>query len=425
MTMPNKQPPSLVLRIIVVGLCLCGVFGLQAAPAQAIGLSPVDIFANDILPGSKVTKELYISRADASEAAVILVSIVGEAAQYIKTPLGNELTLPAGEVSFTYPLVIEPGNLASGTYSAKINVQTTKPSAATAANEKGNVQAGTLILSGAQVSIIFTVSNKAVEEYTITGVEMASSEENQLVGFSYLMSNTGNVDARPAKIEFSVIDEIDPTNAYKETIQGEQLEIVPAFTDTSVTVATKAQLIAGLYNVAITFYNTAGELIYESNTLRLQIFPEGTLDQKGELADFISDKTSYQVAELAVLSATFNNIGSLGVNASLVVEIMKDGVRLDILKNEPIFIPSHQSATLEQIYKPTEGGKYTAVGYVNYGIFTTEKKEAAFTVEQLSNLTVAIFLGVILVGVGGIMFFIYHRRRKKNAPSQQRRTKKE
>lgn len=396
---------GIVLALATIGISARAVYGL--------GLSPVDIIADDILPNSSVTKEFYISRGDASAEEIAVVTVEGTAAPYITLPLGSPVTLPAGEQAFVYPLVIEPGALASGTYVAKVTVATGKPTAALTAGGEGSVSAGTNILTGAQLTLTFTITNQTLEQYTITSVEMASSEENQLVGFSYSMSNTGNVDTRPAKIEFTVVDELDPTNTYSETILGDRLTIVPAFTDQVVTVATKAQLVAGLYAIQLTFYNAAGEIVFMNDALRLQIFPEGTLAQKGELIEFATDKATYQVAEPVVLTASFKNTGTVGINASLVVEIMNDGTRLDILKNEPVFVPVGQTANMEQSFKPTEGGTYTAVGYVNYGIFTTDKTEANFTVEALSNISVAVFIGFILLAAGSITFWVYHRKRKK------------
>jgi hypothetical protein len=363
-----------------------------------------------------VKKELYISRGDASEEGIAVVTIEGTAAPYVTAPLGSPVTLPVGEQTFTYPLVIEPGALASGTYEAKITVTAGKRPAESAETSEGTVSAGTSILSGSQITLTFTITNQQLEQYSITSVEMAPSEENQLVGFSYGMSNTGNVDTRPAKIEFSLVDELDSGNTYSETILAEALEIVPAFTDQVVTVATKAQLTAGLYDTTIVFYDKDDNSIYTNNLLRLQIFPEGTLAQKGELLAFSTDKTDYQVAEPVILTANFKNIGTVGINASLVVEIMKDGTRLDILKNEPVFVPVGQTANMEQTFEPTAGGTHTAVSYVNYGIATTEKIEAEFNVGALSNTSVALFIGSILLVVGGITFWIYHHKRqpKKN-----------
>ena len=49
--------------------------GLSTQVAYGMGLSPVDIIVNDILPNSSVTKELYISRGDASEEEIAIVTI--------------------------------------------------------------------------------------------------------------------------------------------------------------------------------------------------------------------------------------------------------------------------------------------------------------------------------------------------------------
>lgn len=181
-----------VKGIIGVFALFAGVAFFAPSSASAIGISPALLTVEDIQPNTEVTKELNVSRGDASEAEIIRVTVVGASSQYIEL-VSDEIDMPAGTSTEVIPFIIKPGSLAAGTYSVTMTVHPRL-----ADNLFEGASAGSAITSGAQAQVQFIITNEEVESYTIQEVTMKESEENQVVGFSYLMVNTGNVDTHPA-----------------------------------------------------------------------------------------------------------------------------------------------------------------------------------------------------------------------------------
>lgn len=398
-----------------VGIACAILLFASARATFAVGVTPLQIIIPNVTSGSTVETELYISRGNASKEQVAYVTLSGEAASYIQTPQGNMLQLPVDEHNTAYRLIVNSGALAEGTYTARITVAVGDPKTTESGVQEGFVSAGTRVMTGAEASITFTVTNESVESYSIDAVEMQSSEENQPIGFIYRMNNVGNVDARPDRITFSAVDETDDTNRYEGEIAREDIPLVPAFTEKTVAVLTDANLPTGFYKTVVTFYDKEGEVVYTTDTNRLQIFPAGTLAQDGELTEFSGDKTTYRSGEVVGFTGTFDNTGTVGLKAAFVVEIFLNDVRVEVLKKEPVFVPPGKTATFTQEYKPTEGGSYRAVGSVEYGISTTEKKEVNFDVQTVSMLAVGIFLGVVTVLIAAALYLFERRHARKKA----------
>ena len=390
-----------------LSLLFGGILFILPNSVLAIGISPALVEVGDIQPNTEVEQQVFISRGDASESESARVTITGSSAQYIHL-VADQVELPAGEQKVAVPFVIKPGSLADGTYLATITVY---PRPKEGFLEEG--QTGSFITAGAQAEIQFTVTNEEIESYTIQEVAMKDSEENQVVGFSYLMVNTGNVDTRPVKIDFSATDETDSTNTYSETISGQELPLVPAFQEKRIDVATQASLSTGIYKTNLTFYNNNDDIVFTSDKLRLQIFPEGTLDLEGELLSFSSDKPEYQEGEVVKFIGSFKNTGTVGLKTSLVVEISIDDVRTEVLKTEPIFLPIGQTTELEATFRPTKAGQYTANAYATYGPNKTEAFEIQFVVKKTSLLAVLILLALITAVLASGLWWFYHRKKKR------------
>lgn len=387
------------------------LFGLLIpGSAWAVGISPAEVFIENIAAGTAVETKIFVSRGEADKSEQIQVVISGEAAQYIELPQGPILTMDSGIQLLEIPVVINTQSLGSGTYQALFTV--TPYIDPTTVIGSG---AGSAILAGAQGKISFTVTNDAVELYSVAAVEMGDTEEGQAAGFSFIVRNEGNVDTRPEKIVITFTDEQDATNTYTETIGPDQINIVPAFSSATLNIQTQANLSAGLYAVVVDFFDKQGALIHNSSSLRLQVFPQGTLAQAGLLQSFTTDKTSYTAGEIVKFEAVFENTGTIGTNAGLVIEIFKDGSRVEVLKPEPTFVPINKSATIEETYRPADGGAYEVNGYVSYAVFKSNEIKTEFSVEQLNMWMVVGFLVVLSLLLGLIIFFIHKRAQKKNS----------
>lgn len=389
---------------------LTSLFFALPIRTHATGISPALIEVENISPNATVERKVYVSRADAVSSQRYLFSVGGSAVQYLELPNDGIVQMESGQNQAEYAFLIKPGSLGTGTYEATIAVHPVVEEVI--AGTGGG--SGSRIISGARADIRFTVTNEAIESYKITDVSMNDTEEEAAVGFSYLMTNDGNVDARPSKIDFSLTDEMDPTNTYQETILGEKLAFVPAFSEKRVDVLTGAALNAGLYKVGINFADQKGEEIYSSTSIRLQVFPEGTLEQNGTLESVMTDKQQYQAGELVEITGSFKNTGKVGITAALTAELFLSDKRLDILKSDPLFVPANQTIDLDVTFRPQDGGEYRAKAYANYGPHKTGELETTFKVNKFDVMILIIFLAAVTVVLGGSVFY-FHRRRQKNA----------
>ncbi len=396
---------------LILGVCLFLPFKMQA-----LGISPAAITIDNVGPDNIIEKTLYISRSQYAEAETAKIYILGTAAPYLSLPGGEDLILPAGQQTTPFTLVLSSGSLAAGDYQATITVN--KQPNENIQLEQGS--AGSLILEGTQGQINFTVINSAVESYTIQDVSIADTEEGQPLGFSFIINNTGNVDARPTSIDFLAVDQQDPENTYHEIISEADITITPAFQTMRVDFQLAGNpLKQGNYKVTITFYHD-DTVIYQIDSLGLQVFPPGTLQQAGLLNSFATDKSDYQSGEIVKFIGRFQNSGTIGLEASLVTEIFYKDERIEVIKEDPLFIPINALVDLESLYTPAKGGDYTAQGYVSFGPYKTEVLEAQFKVKEVSPWLLIIILAGATIVAGALLFLLYRvllRRRRTAAPN--------
>lgn len=255
-------------------LIVLGEFFILLTPrlGMAVGVSPALVEVADILPNQTVNKQVHISRANPESDIQALVTASGSAADYIDLSNNGVVELPQGEQLVPYSFAIKTEGLLPGTYQAALAINPVSDA---------DSRVETEIMAGAQAEIQFTVASEEIESYTIQEVSMEGVKENQQINFSYLMVNTGNVDTRPSRIDFQVTNEKDPTSIYSETIDKQELPLVPAFQEKKVELTTRASLSADLYDTKITFYDNSGESTYIADTIRLQVLgTEPIVDQQ-------------------------------------------------------------------------------------------------------------------------------------------------
>lgn len=395
---------------ILRGLFFCFVLLLLAIPLKtdAIGASPAVTKLENIPLKSKITREISVSRGNPSQDQEATITVTGGGAPYITLPNGSTLSLPKGQQQTRFPVLVDTTNSAAGTYSANVTISLNAPSEA-----KNTTGTGSSVLSGVSVKIEFSVTTDAREEYEINKVTIQETEEGQPVGFSYQLINTGGIDARPTSIALEVTNQETKEKVYAQTIAEDELVPVKGFSDGRVDVLTKASLPVGRYSASFIF--SEGEKSIFTDTAIFQVFPRGTLAQKGDLASFTTDKPSYKKEEPTKLSGGFKNTGTVGIAAAMVVELFRGSTRIDLIKTDEIFVPIGQSTEFDSYYTPKEGGAYTARGYVTYGPFKTDVKEIHFTVNELNAILIAGVLAGVVVLLGLLFFILKKRRHNKSA----------
>lgn len=382
------------------------VFGLMVAPAHGIGVTPSTIELKNVPSNIRLERFFYVARGNPSENQEAKITVSGDAAQYISLKNGDTSPLPKGESLTPVHFIVDTKDLPAGIYRAEISVL---PRAQSKPGNDGS--AGSGIVAGATAIVVFTITNDVIQDFEVLSAEIAPSEEELPFGFTFQLNNRGNVSARPTKILLTVVDENDNENIYTETVDESRLKLVQPFEITNIDVATNAKLVAGLYRGKLEFYNKESLIYTKENSF--QVYPRGTLAQKGELVSFASDKNQYKPAESAKFSGELKNTGEIGITGELIIELFRNNERIDVLKAEPSYILPRQTTTFELFYKIEKGGTYRAKASVSYGPFKTDAKEVEFNVPELNILLiVGIICGILILAVGILLML---RKRKRGS----------
>lgn len=393
--------------VMKLGIALFIFFGLIGAPTvvYGIGVTPSTVELKNVPSNTKLERFFYVARGNPSEDQEAKITVSGDAAQYISLKQGGTVPLPKGETLSPVYFIVNTNDLPAGTYRAEISVT---PFAQSKSNITGS--AGSGIVAGATALVVFTVTNEVIQDFEVLSAEIGASEEGLPFGFTFQLNNRGNVAARPTKAVLTVLDENNKDNQYSETIEESRFELVKPFEIKSVNIETNAKLVPGLYRGTLQFYN--GESLIFTKENSFQVYPRGTLAQKGELVSFLSDKNEYKQGESIKFSGELKNTGEIAIAGTLVVELFRNNERIDVLKTGEAFILPNQIANLELFYKIEKGGSYKARAAVSYGPFKTAEQEIQFNVPELNILLIVGILCAILIAVAVILLII---RKRKNA----------
>jgi LPXTG-motif cell wall-anchored protein len=397
-------------RLTASVLSIALLFLLIPQVAFAVGLTPSRTVAKDLVPGMKIEKHVTVTRADVERAAQATFEITGDAAAYIRPREGLRMVLPKGQQQTPFYFNIEPGTLGSGEYEATIKVILNE----IAEKDVSGGNAGSKVLAAAEGTIRFSITNKSIEKFRISSIILKHTEERKPLGFTYHMINEGNVDTRLHKVTVNVVDQTDDTNTFSTEILKDDFPIMKAFQEGEVAILTKLQLPIGLYYVDIKAFDKKNKEVFSLDKSHLQIFPEGTLAQKGELVSFTVDKELYELGELVEFTAPFKNVGEIGFEGNLMIDVFIGDRRVDVLKSETAYVPEGDATEYSMTFRIPEPGEYLAEGHVRYGIHDTESMEVTFETPAVDVTGyIIVFVGLIILLVGG---YLWWRRRKKNTP---------
>lgn len=402
----TKMAQRFIHRVLGKLVLVTGFLLLIPNVVSAIGISPALTFLENIPQNAEIERVIFISRGNPAQTERAKVTINGPVASYVVVPTGGIVTMPQGLNNTPVPLVIKTGTLPAGTYDATIDIV---PVVEELAPGQGT---GSRILAGVQGRLRFSVTTKALEKYTIRSGEFTAVEQGQSIGLSYQLVNEGNTDARPSAVAITLVDEKDPTRQYTGRVEGTSLDFVGAFSERTVTVPTELKPGVGVYRGTMTFYR-ADAPIFTKNNILVQVFPAGTLAQRGEITSINTDKEEYAQGESVKVVVTFANTGESAITGAAVVEIFQDTARLEVLKSEPTLIYSGKTNAFDLFYKPERGGRYHAEAAVVYGPHKTQSARAEFMVKQTSLLFVFLALGAVTVLVALVL--LWRRKRARSS----------
>lgn len=413
---------------------------------HATGISPSMFVLEGAVSNVPITQTFFVSRTFTDVPEVIRLSARGEAKDMITFPDGPLQLFNVGEGGKKLRFTITPGNIAKGHYKGSIRAEQTQVAPEVIADLQAGASieqvaaksfAGAYNLSAAQLDIDMIVTNEITEKWEVVDQDLSKAEEDSPVSFNVMIDNKGSVATKPGKVEVKIREEKGVEFPYQETVPGEQLALIPPYTLKPESVLTNIRLKIGRYFAYIKVYDRDGKLVYDSGKVFLEIVPQGTLAQKGELRVLKVDKytpqgdtmPTYKPNEPAVISGVFGNLGAVGVRTLLTVEVHKDGEKKDLLKSQEAFVPKAAEGEFDIDYKFPEEGVYDLKGYFAYGISKTnigEKKvrvslKAPVLEGEKGTLTKAslagiafdpwsvapIVLGVLFVACVSMFFFFF------------------
>ncbi len=400
----GKVSRSTWLGVFLLGLALW----FPAQGVKAIGISPNLIEVNDVTNQSRITKQVILTRLNPAKTEYFAVSKEGTGARYIVLQ-SDTVALPQGEQKVPIFFTIQPISAPQGTYEVRLTFVPTQPK--DNATKLGGSTAGMTVLVGASARVVFSVTNKEIREFEIVSVTPSPLEEGQQAVMSFLLRNKGNVDARPDRIELTLIDETDRTHVITDQVEGDALTLVSAGAEEQVVVAFTKTLEQGTYQGSIRFV-VDGATVYEKQDMSIVVYPQGTLSQSAKVVALTVNKTTFAQGELVKFDGVLENTGESSLEGVLYVNLMRGSAIVDLLKSEKKVLPARKQGAFSLTFKPEQGGTYTAEAYFEYGAQRTPSEKLSFTVQGGNFMLILMVLVGIAMGGAVLVMWMYKKKQR-------------
>lgn len=394
-------------------------FSFLTPSVFALGISPPSVDAPNVLRGgAPQEKSIRLGRGPGEEGDLYIdISVRGEYASYIK--FEPTFMIPAAQNGADYFFSIDPGNASSGTY----QVPMTFSLAAQAPDAQGDGQSGAsfAVVTGATAMINFTVSGEQVVGYSFLSLSVNDTEVDDGEFVTFSITNTGNVDWKPTRIELAFIDKMNNAETVSSVIESADIDLIGPGENSQQTVHVPELLVEGSYTLSAVFFDDQNNKVGELTSQPFSVFTNGALVQDAQLLSVSATKDSYAPEEKIPLKALVKNMGQVPLEGVLMTEIYRDGVYFDLVRGEGMTLHIGEEAELTQILPALEAGKYTFASYVKFANRKTSSIETSVRVLNdgilgfiNTPLGIGIFAGVILFSVAGVVLW---RRKKMNRVS--------
>lgn len=239
---------------IISGTILILGLAISMQTAGAFGVSPALIELDGVLAGTRVEREMTITRPPYDPPGIAKISVT-EGMDYIV--LGQEsIELQANQGQTKVPIVIDATNLKPGNYEAKIQyvyeVQ----------NADQFTGAGSEIHRGVISRVKFSVTSESVEKWTVKQAFLEYENKKYPITLKYTLDNDGNIPVKPDLITLKIKNDL---KSYEVNMKSKELEETAPFSEVghSVTVPLKPK--AGIYEAEIYLFDNKGEEIFKNS----------------------------------------------------------------------------------------------------------------------------------------------------------------
>lgn len=420
-----------VRHVLSVALLCVGVFFFQAHTVSAFSLSPASAEIPSLLHNTTQSRTFTIRR-DKNEVGDLRFHVLPQEASNVQKMITSgeeDIILKADQQSLDYTIRVSSGNVANGKYLRYVSfIQTgiaTKES-------RGNFVS---VVKGIVGTVEITVGGVENLQYKILDIFADPTEIGQDLSIHMRANNTGNVDWHPKKVVFQ-FTKTDGTLAGTQELTENDLPVFQAGYISTKDLIVPVHLDKGDYFFTAAFFDTdlLTKSVVKKSDAGFTVFPEGTLEQNGELLSVKTNKTTYGKGEKIRLEGEFQNIGSVALHAIPVVNVTRGDQVVDLIREKENVIPKDGKYFFTSLLSYPDPGDYSLEVYVDYGAKrTTSKIVKIKIVENILTATagehlisylnkpVGLFVGVVI-----FLFLLFgvHRYRKNKQQKNQKIIKK-
>ena len=246
-----------VSRLFFVLLVSC-LLSLVALPVHAgFGISPPSIKETRLVPGSRITRTVYLIQGNPEKAVAMDVAVESkDIKDWISFDPTGSFTIPAGVQQFPLKVTVTvPKDAELGIYKAFIRPSTNP--------ENAKAAGGVAISLGGRIDVELTVGDDVYESFTITNIDIEHIRAGENPKVNIEVENTGNVPTGPSAASFELFNKFgDIRLAYGDVDIEEE---VPSFTKRGMEIEfpLSVRLAEGEYWGNVKIYDDTGSRVKE------------------------------------------------------------------------------------------------------------------------------------------------------------------
>ncbi|MBI4148393.1 hypothetical protein HY490_03825 [Candidatus Woesearchaeota archaeon] len=215
------------------------VLTITAAKAErvTVGLSPPRLYADHLLPGSSLERELLLSRSDQLADLIVSITVPTAFASWIKV---NQTSFTFSRSQESTPLrflITVPPNAGTGEYNTSIEVHV-KPIAS----------AGITTEVVFPIDVRLNVTDREYRSFRIRTIRVPDTQEH--ITILLPVENNGNARAGPSSVNVSVRDQFNTRELFSTT--AVVTTSVPPFSTQTLEVPIRSELDGGQYLANVT-----------------------------------------------------------------------------------------------------------------------------------------------------------------------------
>lgn len=223
------------IKLLILFLIAILPFSIVKPVFAGFGVSPAEIYNDNLKPGAKFEKEIVLSRSDSTENLKIVIETdLNETESWIKFEPSKEFVFPKGQNRKTIKVIVDvPNNAQLKTYKGLLRIK---------ASSMDSSSSGVSIVQGARMEVNLVTTSFNVDLLNIKGLLIPSVDFQKPIKLLVNIENNGNTDTAPSKI---ILEIQNLTQTAIETQEVTKLDKVAPNTTKEITAEFKNNLGGG------------------------------------------------------------------------------------------------------------------------------------------------------------------------------------